>query len=124
MRNIGIAIIVGGLVMGAAATASAQNLAYAAPAPKGEFVVFAEKGGHALSPVARDTVRTAATEASSAGHVLLVGRAENIAPVKQELVRHGVPAQAISERQEARAPIAKAADGLSDPIDRRVEIKF
>ena len=54
----------------------------------------------------------------------LVGRAENIAPVKGELVRQGVPAQAIKVRPESGAPIAKAADGLSDPIDRRVEIKF
>jgi hypothetical protein len=27
-------------------------------------------------------------------------------------------------RPQASAPIARPADGLSDPIDRRVEIKF
>lgn len=124
MRNYSMAIMVGGLVMGAAAGASAQNLAYAAPSPKSEFVVFAEKAGNPLSPTAINTVHAAASEANSAEHITLVGRAENVASVKQELVRRGVPEQVITVRPEARAPIAKPADGLSDPIDRRVEIRF
>lgn len=122
MRYSGIAILVGGLL--AAGAASAQtNIAAAVPAPKSEFVVFADKG-QALSPVALDTVRTAAGEASSASRVTLVGRADNAAAVKGELMRQGVPAQAIVVKAENRAPIAKATDGLSDPIDRRVEIRF
>ena len=122
MRYSGIAIIVGGLLAAGAAAAQTE-IAVAVPAPQRDFVVFADKG-QALSPTAIETLRAAAGEASGARQVTLVGRSENIAPVKGELVRQGVPAHAIKVRPETHAPIAKAADGLSDPIDRRVEIKF
>ena len=122
MRYSGIAIIVGGLLAAGVAAAQTQ-VAVAVPAPQRDFVVFADKG-QALSPTAISTVRAAANEASGARQVTLVGRTENIASVKGELMRQGVPAHAIKVQPEARAPIAKAADGLSDPIDRRVEIKF
>ena len=86
----GMAIIAGGLI---ATGAMAQTqLAIAVPTPQREFLVFADKDGH-LSPTAVSTVRTAAAEAPS--RVTLVGRPENVAPVKAELQRHGVPAQAI-----------------------------
>jgi hypothetical protein len=120
-----MAILAGGLLIGTAVTACAQTeMAYSAPAPKSELVVFADKGGSALSPTAVQTVRTAALEANAAGEVTLIGRAENVASVKDELMRQGVPADAIKEQHEMRTPMAKAADGLSDPIDRRVEIKY
>ena len=122
MRYSGIAIVVGGLLAAGAAAAQTE-MAVAVPAPQRDFVVFADKG-QVLSRTAVETLRAAASEASGARQVTLVGRAENIAPVKGELVRQGVPAQAIKVRPESGAPIAKAADGLSDPIDRRVEIKF
>jgi len=86
--------------------------------------VFADRGSSTLSPTAAATVRNAASEASSARQVVLIGRAENIAPVKGELIRQGVSPQAIVVKQETRAPIARVSDGLSDPIDRRVEIRF
>ncbi|WP_428668708.1 hypothetical protein [Reyranella sp.] len=123
MRNLGMAILAGGLLVGMAGAATAQNIASAVPAPKKDFVVFADRGT-ALSPTAAATVRNAASEASTARQVTLIGRAENIAPVKGELIRHGVAPEAIVVKQEARAPIAKPMDGLADPIDRRVEIKF
>jgi len=123
MRNLGMAILAGGLLVGAAGVATAQNLASAVPAPAKEYIVFADRGS-ALSPIAAATVRSAASEASSARQVILIGRAENIAPVKGELIRHGVSPQAIVVKPEARAPIARVSDGLSDPIDRRVEIRF
>jgi len=123
MRNLGVAILAGGLLVGMAGVATAQNLASAVSAPKKEFVVFADRGS-SLSATATATVRTAATEASGAPLVTLIGRPENIAPVKGELIRHGVAPEAIVVKQEARAPIAMPTDGLSDPIDRRVEIVF
>lgn len=123
MRNLGMVILAGGLLVGTAGVATAQNIATAVPAPTKDFVVFADRGS-ALSPTAAAMVRGAASEASGARQVTLIGRPENIAPVKSELVRQGVAPQAIVVRQEARAPIAKPTDGLSDPIDRRVEIKF
>jgi hypothetical protein len=122
MRYSGIAILVGGLLAAGAAPAQ-TNIAAAVPAPKGEVVVFADKG-QALSPTALDTIRAAAGEANAASRVTLVGRPDNAAAVKSELVRQGVPTQAIVVQPERRSPIAKAADGLSDPIDRRVEIRF
>jgi hypothetical protein len=124
MRNLGVAILAVGLLAGTAGVATAQNLASAVPAPRSEFVVFAEKGSSTLSPTATATVRAAASEAGSATQITLVGRAENIAPVKRELIRNGVAPQSIMVKQEARAPIAKSGDGLSDPVDRRVEILF
>jgi hypothetical protein len=47
-----------------------------------------------------------------------------VALVKGELQRHRVPAQAIVVKYEASSPIDKTADGLSNPADRKVEIKF
>jgi len=124
MRTIGMAILAGGLLVGMAGAATAQQLASAVPAPKKEFVVFTDRGGAVLSPTAAAMVRTAASEASGARQVTLIGRAENIALVKGELIRQGMAPQAIIGKPEARAPIARSMDGLSDPIDRRVEIRF
>jgi hypothetical protein len=123
MRNLGITILASGLLVGMTAAATAQNMASAVPAPKKEFVVFADKGS-TLSPTAASVVQRVATEASSARQVTLIGRAENVAPVKGELIRRGVDPQAIVVKTEARAPISRSMDGLSDPVDRRVEIKF
>ncbi len=123
MRNISMAILASGLLVGTAGVATAQNIATAVPAPTKDYVVFADRGS-ALSPTAAATVRTAANEASGVQRVTLIGRAENVAPVKGELVRQGVSPQAIVVRQDVRGPIAKSGDGLSDPIDRRVEIRF
>jgi hypothetical protein len=119
-----MAILAGGLLVGMAGAATAQNIASAVPAPEREFFVFTDKGSKALSPTAAATVRSAASEASAARQVTLIGRAENVAPVKGELIRQGVASQAIVVKQEARAPIARPSDGLSDPIERRVEIRF
>jgi hypothetical protein len=124
MQKYGIALLVGGLFMGVAAAATAQGLASAVPPPKGDFFVFAEKGNHALSPTAIAIIRTAAGQASSARHVTLSGRTADIALVKSELVRQGVPAEAIVVQREASASLPKVDDGLSDPMDRRVEIRF
>jgi hypothetical protein len=114
----GIAILAGSMV---ATGAMAQGqLASAVPGPQREMLVFTDKGGQ-LSPTAVATVRTAA-QASS--RVTLVGRLETVAAVKAELQRQGVPAQAIVVKPDGNAPVAKTADGLSNPVDRKVEIKF
>jgi len=124
MRNIGMAILASGLLVGMAGAAVAQEVASAVPAPKKEFVVFTDRGSTALSPTAAATVRSAASEASAARQVILIGRAENIAPVKGELIRQGVALQSIVVKQQTRAPIARPMDGLPDPMDRSVEIRF
>jgi hypothetical protein len=114
-----MALLAGGLI---ATGAMAQTqMASAVPAPQRDVLVFADKSGQ-LSPTAVSTVRSAAAEAGP--RVTLVGRPENVAPVRAELERHGVPAQAIVVKTDASAPVAKTADGLSNPADRKVEIKF
>jgi hypothetical protein len=123
MRKFTIALLTGGLVMGSAAAASAQDLATAVPTSKSEFMVFADRGA-ALSPTALAIIRNAASEAKSARQVTLTGRSEDVARVKEELVKQGVPAQAIVVQRDAHAPLPKAGDGLSDAADRRVEIKI
>jgi hypothetical protein len=122
MRKSGMALLVGGLLLGATGS-MAQELASAVPAPKGKLMVFADKG-HALSPTALVTVHEAAREARQADRVTLTGQSGNVAAVKSELVRQGVPADSIVVRPQSGAPIARVADGLSDPSERRVEIRF
>jgi hypothetical protein len=123
MRKYTLALVAGSLLMGAAGVASAQDLATAVVPSKSEFMVFTEKGSHALSPTAMATIRNAVGEARSARQVTLTGSPENVAAVKSELVRQGVPATAIIARNDASSPLPKAGDGL-DPSDRRVSITF
>jgi phosphoribosylformylglycinamidine (FGAM) synthase-like enzyme len=110
--------------MGATGAAMAQDLAAAVPGPNSAFMVFTEKGSHALSPTAIATIRGAVSDARSAHKVTLTGSPENVAAVKHELVRQGVSANAVVARNEVGAPLPKAGDGLSDPADRRVSISF
>jgi uncharacterized protein involved in exopolysaccharide biosynthesis len=124
MRKYTLALVAGGLLMGAAGVAAAQELATAVPSPKSEFMVFTEKGNHALSPTAITTIRSAVSAARSASQVTLIGSPESVAAVKHELVREGVPADAIVARNDLGAPLPKAGDGLSDAADRRVAISF
>jgi hypothetical protein len=122
MRKYTLALVAGSLVMGAVGVASAQDLASAVVPSKSEFMVFTEKGSHTLSPTAVATIRSAVTDARSARQVTLTGSPENVAAVKGELVRQGVPANAIVARNDLGSPLPKA-DGL-DPSDRRVSITF
>jgi len=124
MRKHTLALVAGGLLMGAAGVASAQELATAVAAPKSELMVFTEKGSHALSPTAIITIRSAVSEARSAHQVTLTGDPANVAAVKNELVHQGVPANAIVARNDVGAPLPKAGDGLSDTAERRVLITF
>ena len=123
MRKYTLALLAGGLLMGVAGAATAQDLAMAVPSPKSEFMIFTEKGSHALSPTALSTIRSAVSEARNARQVTLTGGPENGAAVKSELLRQGVPANAIVARNDAGSPLPKVGDGL-DPSDRRVSITF
>jgi hypothetical protein len=124
MRKFTLALLAGGLLTGTASVAVAQDVASAVPAPKSEFMVFTEKGNHALSPAAMATIRSAANDARQAGQITLTGTPANVAAVKRELLREGVPQNAIVARNDMGAPLPKARDGLSDPTDRRVVITF
>ena len=125
MRNYGIAaVFIGGIFLTSIPAAMAQtNIAYA-PAPRPEYVVFLDSQNQ-LSGTAVNTVRSAAGAAKSAKTVRVVGRVDNAEVVKKELVREGVPAESIVVlRRESSKPLPKAADGLGEPANRRVEILF
>ena len=124
MQKYRMVLLVGGLLIGAASAATAQQLATAVPAPKSGFMVFTEAGSHALSPTAIATIRAAVRKADATRTVVLTGRPENVATVKSELMRQGIPDEAIVTRNEARAPLPRPQDGLSNPLDRRVEIRI
>ena len=116
----GMAVLVGGLI---ATSAIAQTqMASAVPVPQRDVLVFTEKGGQ-LSPTAASTVRKIAGEAK-ASHVTLVGPPESVASVKAALEGAGVPANAIAVERGASASLPRPSDGLSQPADRRVEIKL
>ena len=124
MRKYTLALVAGGLLMGAAGMASAQELATAVPMPKGEVMVFTEKGSHALSSTAIAIIRSTISEARSARQVTLTGSPANVAAVQAELVRQGVPANAIIARNDVGVTLPNTGDGLSDPAERRVTISF
>jgi len=105
-----------------AAMAQTTNVAYAA-APRTDYVVFLDSGAN-LSPVASETVRKAARAAKAAKIVQVTGRADYAEAVKNQLLRDGVPAQAIVVSAKADNPLPRSADGLRDPMMRRVEISF
>ena len=120
------AILLGGLVAAPFYTAMAQttNVAYASE-PRPGYVVFFDKGTARLSSVADETIRRAAADADkSAGLVRVVGRADYADAVKNELVRNGVPARSIVVVPRTDSPLPTIADGVSEPANRSVEIKY
>jgi len=120
------AILLGGLVAAPFYTAMAQttNVAYASE-PRPGYVVFFDKGTARLSSVADETIRRAAADADkSAGLIRVVGRADYADAVKNELVRDGVPARSIVIVPRTDSPLPTIADGVSEPANRSVEIKY
>jgi OmpA-OmpF porin, OOP family len=120
------AVLLGGLVAAPLYTAMAQttNVAYASD-PRPGYVVFFDKGTARLSSVADETIRRAAADADkSAGLVRVVGRADYADAVKNQLVRDGVPARSIVVVPRAESPLPTIADGVSEPANRSVEIKY
>ena len=107
MRKYTLAFLAGSLLMGAG-VASAQDLASAVVPSKSDLMVFTEKGSHTLSPTAIATIRSAVNDARGA-RLTLTGTAENVASVKNELVRQGVPSSSIVARNEVGSPLPKVA---------------
>jgi len=120
------AILLGGLFVTPfqAALSQTTTVAYANESPPG-YVVFFDRGTGQLSSVADETIRRAAPDADrSAGLVRVVGRAGYAEAVKNELVRDGVPARSIVVAAETGSPRPTLADGVSEPANRRVEIRY
>jgi hypothetical protein len=120
------AILLGGLVVAPFQASMAQtNVAYAHPNEQPGYVVFFDKGTSQLSAIADETIRRAAADADkAAGLVRVVGRADYAAAVKNELVRDGVPARSIVVVPRNGSPLPTIADGVSEPANRSVEIKY
>ena len=107
-----------------AALAQTTNAAYANESRPG-YVVFFDKDSGRLSSVADQTIRRAAADADrSAGLVRVVGRTDYAEAVKDELVRDGVPARSIVVVAETGRSLPTFADGVSEPANRRVEIRY
>jgi hypothetical protein len=120
------AILLGGLFVTPfqAALGQTTNVAYANESRPG-YVVFFDKGTGQLSSVAAETIRRAAADADrSASLVRVVGRAGYADAVKNELVRDGVRARSIVVIAGAESPLPAIADGVSEPANRRVEIRY
>ena len=123
MRKLSIAIVFGGLVL-APLSAMSQEIASAPNAvANSDHMLFMENGTTRVPASAMDTVRSAA-DAAKAAPIRIEGRADYANAVKQELVRQGAPSEAITVRAVAAKPLPKAGDGVTDPTDRRVELKF
>jgi hypothetical protein len=120
------AILLGGLVAAPLQAPMAQSTEVAfASDPRPGYVVFFDKGTSHLSRVADETIRRAAVDADkSAGLVRVVGRADYAAAVKDELVRNGVPSRSIVVVPKTGNPLPTIADGVSEPANRSVEIKY
>jgi hypothetical protein len=120
------AILLGGLFLTPfqAALSQTTNVAYAYESRPG-YVVFFDKGAVQLSSIANETIRRAAADADrSAGLVRVVGRADYADAVKNKLVRDGVPARSIVVIAGTESPLPTIADGVSEPANRRVEIRY
>ena len=119
------AILLGGLVAAPLQASMAQTTSVAHAQPRPGYVVFFDKGTAQLSSVADQTIRKAAADADqSAGLVRVVGRADYANTVKNELVRDGVPARAIVVVPRTDNPLPTIGDGVSEPANRRVEIRY
>ena len=125
MQNLRLsAVLVGGLLLApiSAAMGQSTNIAYAS-APRTEYVVFFDSSGE-LPSAASKTLHQAVKAARSADTVRITGRADHAKVVKNELVRQGIPAESIVIAHETGSPLPKPADGLKDPLNRRVAISF
>lgn len=125
MQKLSIALVIGGLAL-MPLSAMSQNLASApsaSPVAKSDHMLFMEMGTTRVPDSAMDTVRNAA-DAAKSSPVRIEGRADYANAVKQELVRQGAPASSISVRPTMSQPLAKVGDGVTDPTDRSVALKF
>jgi hypothetical protein len=118
MRKLGIAIVLGSVLMAAPFSAAMSQSA------KSDYTVFIDRSGNKpLTAAAKDTIHKAV--AASRSHVIEIsGRADYAEAVRDELLRQGVPADRISLHPVAAKPLLKVGDGMSNPTDRQVVISF
>jgi len=125
MHKLTTALVLGGLAL-MPISAMSQNLASApaaAPVVRSDHLVFMSSDGSRVPASAMETIRAAA-DAARQSPVRIEGRAEFANAVKQELVRQGAPAGAISVTPTPVKPLPKAGDGVPEPSDRGVVLQF
>lgn len=122
MRKLSSAFVLAGLVL-APVTAMSQELASAPNTPVSDHLVFMGSADSRVPSSAMETIRSAADAAKSAP-IRVEGRADHANAVKQELIRQGAPAEAITVQPALTKPLVKVGDGVADPTERRVDIKF
>ena len=122
MRMSSSVVVLAGLAL-TPVTARSQDLASAPNAPVSDQMVFMGSSGTDVPASAIETIRSAADAAKSAP-VRLEGRADLANAVKQELIRQGAPAEAITVRPTPTRPLVQPGDGVADPTGRRVNIRF
>lgn len=122
MRKFSSAFILASLVVGSG-TAMSQEIASAPAASVSDHMVFMERSDTRVPASAMETIRSAADAAKSAP-ILIEGRTNHANAVKEELIRNGAPAEAITVRPTSAKPLVKVGDGLADPTERRVDIRF
>ena len=119
------AVLLGGIFLGPTPTATGQTTDLAsATVPTSEYVVFLDNGTNRLSSAAIDTIRIAAGAARSATIIRVAGRADYAEAVKNELVRDGVLSGSVIVGREPGSSLPTVADGIAEPLSRRVEITF
>ena len=118
-----VAVMIGGLILAPAAMAQSTHLAYATGEPRSEYMIFLDKG-NVVPAVATNTLQTAASAAKAGKTIHVLGRGDQALAVKQELIREGAPASAINVTYEPSNPLPKPAGNISDPGNRKVDIKF
>jgi len=117
------AVMFGGILMAAAPAAMAQSVAYATPEPRSEVLVFLDKGNQ-VPDSAVGTLSVAVVAAQAGRQVKVIGQTDQAAAVKRELVREGAPASRIVIAGERPTSLPQVADNITDPANRRVELKF
>lgn len=118
MRKLGIAIVLGSVLVAAPFSAAMSQSA------KSEYTVFIDRSGNKpLTAAAKDTINKAVK--ASRSHVIEIsGRADYAQAVRDELLRQGVSADRINLQPVVAKPLMKAGDGMSNPTDRQVILKF
>ena len=122
MRTLSSVVALAGLAL-TPVTAMSEDLASAPNALVSDQMVFMGISDTYVPASAMETIRSAADAANSAS-VLIEGRADRANAVKQELIRQGAPAEAITVRPAPTRPLIQAGDGVADPTGRRVNIRF
>lgn len=122
MRTLGSLFVLAGLTCTPVAVMG-QDLAFASNAPASDQLLFMNPGDGRVPESAMETIRSAADAAKSA-RILIEGRLDRANAVRQELVRQGAPAEAITVRPIQTRPLVQVGDGIADPTERRVDIRF